>query len=140
MLPFVLVTDSTIDETAAYFEKNDIKCAPLAFTIDDRTIEKMLSYSNAYSRYTIPAGTYDGQEEAINTIGVTSVLVTSDSMSEDLIQQLTSMLFEKSKELQYSTSLDLHLDEKFATSNIPIPFHSGAAKYYEENGLDVNLQ
>lgn len=40
MLPFVLVTDSTIDETAAYFEKNDIKCAPLAFTIDDRTIEE----------------------------------------------------------------------------------------------------
>lgn len=40
MLPFVLVTDSTIDEIAAYFEKNDIKCAPLAFTIDDRTIEE----------------------------------------------------------------------------------------------------
>ncbi len=40
MRKFTLVTDSTIDETAAYFEKNDIKCAPLSFTIDDRTIEE----------------------------------------------------------------------------------------------------
>lgn len=40
MQNFVLVTDSTIDETAAYFEKHDIKCAPLSFTIDDRTIEE----------------------------------------------------------------------------------------------------
>ena len=40
MHPFTLITDSTIDETAEYFEKNDIKCAPLAFTIDDRTIEE----------------------------------------------------------------------------------------------------
>lgn len=40
MYPFVLVTDSTIDETAAYFETHDIKCAPLSFTIDGRTIEE----------------------------------------------------------------------------------------------------
>lgn len=52
MLPFVLVTDSTIDETASYFEKNDIKCAPLAFTIDGRTIEEdcgqMVSFHQFY--------------------------------------------------------------------------------------------
>ena len=40
MYPFALVTDSTIDETAAYFSQNDIGCAPLAFTIDGRTIEE----------------------------------------------------------------------------------------------------
>lgn len=37
---FALVTDSTIDETAAYFKQHDIGCAPLAFTIDERTIEE----------------------------------------------------------------------------------------------------
>lgn len=40
MYPFVLVTDSTIDETASYFETHNIKCAPLSFTIDGRTIEE----------------------------------------------------------------------------------------------------
>lgn len=40
MHPFTLITDSTIDEHASYFAKNDIKYAPLSFTIDNRTIEE----------------------------------------------------------------------------------------------------
>ncbi len=40
MKSFALITDSTIDETAAYFEQNEIGCAPLSFTIDNRTIEE----------------------------------------------------------------------------------------------------
>lgn len=40
MHQFALVTDSTADETAEYFEKNDIKYASLSFTIDGRTIEE----------------------------------------------------------------------------------------------------
>lgn len=38
MHQFALVTDSTIDESAEYFQENDIQYAPLAFTIDGRTI------------------------------------------------------------------------------------------------------
>ena len=114
------------------------ECEIRLISIDDSIIDKMLSTSDAYSRYTIPAGTYKGQDEEVSTIGVTSVLVTSDSMSSDIIKQMTAMLFENAKELQYSTSLDLHLNEKFAITNIPIPFHEGAVEYYEDNGLDVN--
>lgn len=40
MHPFALITDSTIDENASYFAENDIRCAPLSFTIDGRTIEE----------------------------------------------------------------------------------------------------
>ena len=114
----------------------DIRIIP----IDDTVINKMLTYSSSYSRYTIPAGTYKGKDEDINTIGVKSVLITSDSISEALVKQLTQMLFKKSKELQYSTSLDLQIDEKFATDDITIPFHSGAESYYKEKGINLNTQ
>ncbi len=40
MHPFALITDSTIDENASYFTENDIRCAPLSFTINGRTIEE----------------------------------------------------------------------------------------------------
>lgn len=40
MHSFALITDSTVDENAGYFVENDIKYAPLAFTIDGRTIEE----------------------------------------------------------------------------------------------------
>ncbi len=124
--------------TTTIIEELSRECEIRLISIDDSIIDKMLSTSDAYSRYTIPAGTYKGQDEEVSTIGVTSVLVTSDSMSSDIIKQMTAMLFENAKELQYSTSLDLHLNEKFAITNIPIPFHEGAVEYYEDNGLDVN--
>ena len=114
----------------------DIRLIP----IGDNVIKKMLSSSDAYSATYIPTGTYKGQDQDIKTIGVKSVLVTSDSMSDELIEQLTRMLFEKTKELQYSTSLNLQLNEDFAVDGIPIPFHSGAITYYESNGIDVNTQ
>lgn len=124
--------------TTTIIEELSRECEIRLISIDDSVIDKMLSTSDAYSRYTIPAGTYKGQDEEVSTIGVTSVLVTSDSMSSDIIKQMTAMLFENAKELQYSTSLDLHLNKKFAITNIPIPFHEGAVEYYEDNGLDVN--
>ena len=124
--------------TTTIIEELSRECEIRLISIDDSVIDKMLSTSEAYSRYSIPAGTYKGQDEEVSTIGVTSVLVTSDSMSSDIIKQMTAMLFENAKELQYSTSLDLHLNEKFAITNIPIPFHEGAVEYYEDNGLDVN--
>lgn len=40
MFPFALITDSTIDETADYFTRNEIAYVPLSFTIDNRTIDE----------------------------------------------------------------------------------------------------
>ncbi len=127
------ITTTVIDELS---RECDIRLIP----IGDNVIKKMLSSSDAYSATYIPTGTYKGQDQDIKTIGVKSVLVTSDSMSDELIEQLTRLLFEKTKELQYSTSLNLQLDEDFAVDGIPIPFHSGAIAYYESKGIDVNTQ
>jgi TRAP-type uncharacterized transport system substrate-binding protein len=46
--------------------------------------------------------------------------------------------FEKEKELSYSNSLKLELTYDFATGDIPIPFHNGAKRYYEDCGYSTN--
>ena len=51
MQNFVLVTESTIDESAAYFAQHDIKCAPLSFTIDDRTTEEDSFQTISYKQF-----------------------------------------------------------------------------------------
>lgn len=137
--------DGTIDAmfctaglTTTIVDELSRECDVRLLSLDDTVIDKMLSHSESYSRYTIPAGTYRGQNTDITTIGVKAVLVTSTSMPEDAIEQLTRMLFDKAKELQYSISLDLQLDENFATENIPVPFHAGAAAYCEAKGLTLN--
>lgn len=40
MTKFILVANSTTDETAEYYEKNDIRCAALSFTIGGKTIKE----------------------------------------------------------------------------------------------------
>lgn len=40
MKKFVLVANSTIDETAEYYESNDIRCAALSFTMNGQTIKE----------------------------------------------------------------------------------------------------
>ena len=137
--------DGTIDAmfctaglTTTIIDELSRECDIRLLSLDDGVIDKLLSGSESYSRYTIPAGTYRGQDTDITTISVKSVLVTSTSMPEDVIESLTRMLFDKAKELQYSISLDLQLDESFATDHIPVPFHSGAAAYYEAKGLTLD--
>ena len=98
----------------------------------------MLESSSAYTSEVIPTGTYTGQNTDISTIGVKSVLITRANVSDDTIEQLTSLLFEKEKELSYSNSLKLELTYDFATDDIPIPFHDGAKKYYEACEYSVN--
>lgn len=56
----------------SYQRNADIRLIPLTDTV----ISKMLESSSAYTSEVIPAGTYTGQDTAISTIGVKSVLIT----------------------------------------------------------------
>lgn len=56
-------------------------------------------YGQYYLDSEIPAGTYEGQDEAVGSIGVPNVLVVNTSMDEALQQQLTSLLFEHRDDL-----------------------------------------
>ena len=125
------LTTTVIDELS---KECDIRLIPLTDTV----ISKMLESSSAYTSEVIPAGTYTGQTTDISTIGVKSVLITKSDVSDDTIEQLTSLLFEKENELSYSNSLKLELTYDFATDGIPIPFHNGAKRYYEACGYSTN--
>ena len=106
-------------------------------SLDDRCVAKLISAYPCYTKVTIPAGTYQGQTEDINTVGVQSVLLASDSLSNETVRELTSMLFDNIHELQYATPLDLHISLNSATDGIAIPFHPGAAEYYAQQGITV---
>ena len=123
------LTTTVIDELS---NECDIRLIPLTDTV----ISKMLESSLAYTSEVIPAGT--GQTTDISTIGVKSVLITKADVSDDTIEQLTSLLFEKENEISYSNSLKLELTYDFATDDIPIPFHDGAKRYYKACGYSTN--
>lgn len=113
------------------------KCDIRMVAIDDKCIDKILSAYDYYSRYTIPSNTYPGQESPVTTLGVQAILLAGNSLSEDTVTDITQFLFTHSQELQYTVPFDLETDMKQATQNVTIPFHPGAAAYYEENRISV---
>ena len=86
----------------------------------------------------IQEGVVKGPMAAYPVVGVKAVLLASDKLSEKKVKEITEILFENKAELQYILPTDISLDESQATEGITIPFHDGAAVYYEEHGISMN--
>ena len=69
-----------------------------------------------------------------------AVLLANNDLEKDTVQDLTKLLFEHANDLQYSLSIDMQLNEQTATKGITIPFHKGAAAYYKEKGITVDVR
>lgn len=81
----------------------------------------------------IPAGTY-GQSNDIQTLGVDTVFVCREDLSEDIVYRMLNVFFDSVPELaQVQPALrTISLDQAPGT---PIPLHPGAARFYREREL-----
>lgn len=97
----------------------------------------MMRLYKGYTRCIIPANTYAGQTEEISTIGVKAVLVASTDLKDDEVNYLTKFIFKNADKLPHNTNDKL--TNEYAVQDIPSSFHAGAAKFYEEQGVKVNV-
>jgi TRAP transporter TAXI family solute receptor len=88
-----------------------------------------------YIAATIPAGTYQGQNEPIATVAVVNFLVTHEDVSEETAYQMTKLLFENLEALVASHSAAAAISLGSALDGMPIPLHPGAERFYKEQGL-----
>ncbi len=88
----------------------------------------------AYQSAMIPANTYDGQAAAVPTVAITNILVTRADLPEDVVYQMTRLLFENLTRLGNSHSAAKDIKLETAAKNLPIDLHPGAARYYQEKG------
>ena len=93
-----------------------------------------------YAPLEIPADTYPGQSEPIETITIKATLIVDTDIDEDTVYALTAAIFDHVDEIAKENAKGEELSIENATSGITIPFHSGAARYYKEHGVTVNTQ
>ena len=99
-------------------------------------IDKVLAGNAAYIQTTIPAGTYTGQTETTNTFGVKCLIIVTADMDADLVYDLCKAMNEHTEELAAGNALLKDMtDPSFLCTQMPIPLHDGAQKYYSEQGL-----
>ncbi len=90
-----------------------------------------------YAKAVIPAGTYKGQDSDVTTLAVMSVLLASDKTPADKIYTITGALFKEKVALNDAVPVEFDLQEQKAVESVTIPFHPGAAQYYQECGITV---
>lgn len=105
--------------------------------IDGEVADNLMANCPFYTVHTIPAETYAGQTEDVQTVTVKATLIVSSSASEDEVYALTAAIFDNAEAIAAENAKGAELSIENATSGMTVPFHPGAAKYFAEKGVEV---
>ena len=108
--------------------------------IDGELRESIMKLCPFYAPMEIPADTYPGQSEPIETITIKATLVVDSDLDEDTVYALTAAIFDHAEEISVENAKGEELSVENATTGITVPFHAGAARYFAEHGIQVETQ
>ncbi|MFO1312654.1 MAG: TAXI family TRAP transporter solute-binding subunit [Burkholderiales bacterium] len=92
-------------------------------------------YGPLYVKATIAPGSYQGMDKPNENIDVWNILVASDKMSDKMAYDIVKTLMEKKPELVAVHKEAQNIDLKWQKIGSPLPYHPGAKKYFEEQGV-----
>jgi TRAP transporter TAXI family solute receptor len=105
-------------------------------SIDEDVIDSLMEQYPWYARYTIPAGTYAGQDADVTTTAIKLCLFCSADLDDDIVYELTKTFWEHLDEVMATNAaLSAVTAEDAVTALAGLPIHDGAARYYKEIGL-----
>jgi TRAP transporter TAXI family solute receptor len=85
-----------------------------------------------FTDYVIPANTYKGQTEDVNTLTVKSMLCVSTEMSDELAYELTKQLYTNLDRVVLAHNVGKFITLDTALEAMPVPVHPGAQKFFDE--------
>ena len=99
--------------------------------------ELQATYGPFYGTDTIPAGTYPGQDEELEVVIVPNLLVVHEEFDADLAHDILQAMFEHKDDLVAAHPEAENLTLENAVQNSPLPYHPGAMRFFEEQGVTV---
>ena len=109
-------------------------------SIDQEHLEKIIAASDYYVENTIPANTYSGMTEDTTTIAVAAVILARDGVSEEKIYTFVKDLFDSAPTQTSAHAKYAEVSVEFGASVTSVPYHPGAAKYFAEQGITVDVK
>jgi len=89
-----------------------------------------------YAPFTIPAGTYPGQDADVQTSAIKMTMFCRGDLDEETVYQLTKTFWENIDSLGEAQSNLKGLTPEEAVKDIAnLPLHAGAERYYKEIGV-----
>lgn len=111
----------------------DIKLLDLSSSID-----AMKKINPGYNLVTVPKGTYPKQEKDVQVIGYATHVVVSCKMPEEIVYKMTKTIADKIGDLKSVVKAMAKTTPQVMATDVGVPFHPGAAKYYKEAGIATN--
>lgn len=108
--------------------------------IDGDLRDAIIKEHSYYSALQIPADTYPGQTEPVETLTVKATVIVDADLDENTVYNMTAAIFDHADEIAAENAKGNELTLDNATSGMTVPFHKGAARYYKEHGMDVDTQ
>ena len=108
--------------------------------IDGEIADKIMASCPYYTKYVVPAGTYNGQTEDVATITVKATLIVSADLDENTVYEMTKAIFDNIDAIKAVHAKGEELTIENATNGMTAPFHKGAAKYFAEQGVIVTAE
>jgi uncharacterized protein len=122
-VPTAAVTD--------FAQSHALKIIPLSGP-EIATLQKEQPY---YANVKLPANTYKGQPNAVDTLAVMAVWATHDGLSENLAYEVTKALYENVAIMGQVHVQGKNISLSTATAVGSAPLHPGAIRYYKEKGI-----
>ena len=104
----------------------------IVLEVPDDKLKALQKINAGYDKRTIKAGSYPKQPKDIQTIGTWTHLIASCKLSEEKGYKLTKALVENIPSLAAVVSAVKELTAKDMATDVSVPYHPGALKYYKE--------
>ncbi|WP_157994892.1 TAXI family TRAP transporter solute-binding subunit [Paracoccus tegillarcae] len=111
----------------------DVKLLPIEGALADRLIAR----HPFFRRETLPARTYPGQKDPIQTVSVAALWLTMADQPDQIIHDITRVLWNDYTQdrLHQGHYAARAISRDAALEGITVPLHPGAARYYRGAGL-----
>lgn len=103
--------------------------------IDDPAFDGISKQYPLYARFMIPANSYQGQTNPAKTVAVYSSVLVRNDLAEDLVYQMTKVLYEESAAIAEAHAAGKFIGLDTALKGLSVPIHPGAKRYYKEKGV-----
>lgn len=103
-------------------------------SISEDKVEELIAEYPYYAADTVPSGVY-GLEEEVDTVAVLAMIAVTDSLSDDVVYNITKAIYEHTDQIAHAKGELITLES--ALDGIGIDLHPGAEKYFTEKGITL---
>ena len=130
MQVFTLGTTAPASAVMDLASARDIRLVP----VDDRTMGELKKMNPGYNKLLVKAGTYPKQDKDVAVIGYSTHVVVACDLPENTVYQMVKTMAANVDSMSAVVKPIEGIKPKDMALDIGVPFHKGAAKFYNEAG------